>query len=159
MNFVPNNFKVATLQLDLDCVTADVKLGTRMMPPSFLDFTDSESDIQTPASCYDFLFPLLLRSSTDSLLYYLDFSPSFRGCLMPKPGFLNSVPRMASLLCLLMDVSFTSCTTCCTACFLLSHRPLTLYIRLGFSAMDTAWSVRRVSTYIKTAPPVLISLT
>lgn len=53
MNFVPNNFKVATLQLDLDCVTADVKLGTHMMPPSFLDFMDSESDIQTPASHSD----------------------------------------------------------------------------------------------------------
>ena len=109
--------------------------------------------------CYDFLFSLLRRSSADSLLHYLDFSPSFRGCLTSKPGFHNSAPRMASLICLLMDVSFTSCTTCCTDCFLLSHGPLTFYIRLSFSAMDTAWSVRRVSTYIKTASPVLISLT
>ena len=31
----------------------------------------------------------------------------------------------------------------------LSHRPLTFYIRLSFSAMDTAWSVRWVSTYIR----------
>ena len=55
MNLVPNNFNVATLRLDLDCVMVDVKLGTRITstPPSFLDLTDSESDIQTPASHSD----------------------------------------------------------------------------------------------------------
>jgi hypothetical protein len=53
MNLMPNNFKVATLRLDLDCALANVKLGTRMMPPSFLDLTDSESGIQTPASHSD----------------------------------------------------------------------------------------------------------
>ena len=42
----------------------------------------------------------------------------------------------------------------------LSHKPLTLYIRLSFSTTNTAWSVRQVSMYIyKTTSPVLVSLT
>ena len=31
----------------------------------------------------------------------------------------------------------------------LSHGPLTIYTYLSFSTLDTAWSVRRVSTYIR----------
>ena len=31
---------------------------------------------------------------------------------------------------------------------LLSHRPLSFYTRLSFPTADTAWSVRRVSTYL-----------
>ena len=61
-------------------------------------------------------------------------------CLNPASISL----RRAWLTSPLSRTSFTSCTTCCTANLLLSHGPLTLYIRLCFSALDTAWSVRRV---------------
>ena len=45
--------------------------------------------------CYDFSFLFLHRSSVDSLLLCIDFSPSFCGCLTPKPGFHYFTPRMA----------------------------------------------------------------
>ena len=51
--------------------------------------------LQMHNHCYDFLFSFLLRSSADLLLHYTDFSPSFCGCLTPKPGFHYSAPRMA----------------------------------------------------------------
>ena len=75
-------------------------------------------DVEGDVACYDFLFSLLLRSSADSLLYYLDFSPSFRGCLTPKRGFLCFAPRMAYFYLTFPWTSFTSCATCRTACFL-----------------------------------------
>ena len=54
-----------------------------------------------------------------------------RFCLIPHGRLLLHAQRVAQ------PTSF------------LSHGPLTLYIRLSHSATDTAWSVRRVSTYIR----------
>ena len=61
---------------------------------------------------------------------------------------------------LITDVLFLHVQRVAQPTSFLSHGPLTLYIHLSFSATDTAWSVRRVSTYVyKTASLVLVSLT
>ena len=97
--------------------------------------------------CYDFSFLLSHRSVDASLLLWTNFFSSFADALCLNPASITS--RRAWPLSSLSWTSFTSCATCCTASILLSHGPLTLYIRLSFSALDTAWSVRRVSIYIR----------
>ena len=108
-------------------------------------------------TCFDFSFLLSHRSVDTSLLLWTNFFSSFVDALRLNSASITS--RRAWLTFSFSRTSFTSCTTCCTAYLLLSHRLLTLYIRLSFSALDTTWSVRRVSIYIKTTSPVLISLT
>ena len=123
-------------------------------PTSLLLYTKSQTS-KYPVSpshlllhmCYDFSFLLSHRSSDASLLFWTNFFPSFVDALRLNPASITS--RRAWLTSPFSRTSFTSCATCCTAYILLSHGPLTLYIRLSFSALDTAWSVRRVSTYIR----------
>ena len=95
------------------------------------------------------LFLLSHRSSDASLLFWTNFSSSFVDALRLNSASL-ALRRAWPILTLrfhgrlLLHVQHVALPTS-----LLSHGPLTLYIRLSFSATDTAWSVRRVSIYIR----------
>ena len=77
------------------------------------------------------------RSSTDSLPLFYHLLPA------PLEWSLYSIPFLP-----LTDVFSSSCALDCTALSLLSHRSVSLYIHLSFSTKNTAWSVRRISTYL-----------
>ena len=68
---------------------------------------------------------------------------------MPKPGFSYFTPRMAYFFSItdvfyfMYNVLYSLSPSIARTTYLL------LYICLSFSAMDTAWSVRRVSPYIR----------
>ena len=59
----------------------------------------------------------------------------------------------------LMDVLLLHVQFAAQPTSFLSHRPLTIYIRLSFSAENTAWSVRRVPMYLYDDFPCTFSLT
>ena len=66
---------------------------------------------------------------------------------MPKRDFCCYTSRMALLL--LHGRPFSSCVATHTAFFhSIARTTFSIYIRLSFSTKNTAWSVRRVSTYI-----------
>ena len=79
--------------------------------------------------------------------------------LTPKRGFLYYAPRMA-LFFSSHRRHLTSCVTSYTALFLFYRTAnLSIYIRLSLSTENTAWSVRRVHTYINRRYLLYFSLT
>ena len=99
------------------------------------------------ALCYDFSFLSLCRSSRDSLSRWTNFAPSLEDTLRLNPASITS--RRAWLYFFsLTDVLLVLAQFAAQPTSLLSHEPLTIYIRLSFSATNTAWSVRRVSMYL-----------
>ena len=109
----------------------------------------SKPEHATATSCYDFSFLSLHHSSSDSLSRWTNFASSYQDALHLNPVSIvshrtwpTSILRFHGRL-LLHEQHVAQ-----PACFL-SHGPLTFYIRLGFSTMDIAWSVRWVTTYIR----------
>ena len=105
---------------------------------------------RSSVGCYDLSFLFFLqRSSNDSHSPWTNFSSSFADALCLNPASIALCHAwLVSLFYLLTDVLLLHVQHIVQPTSLLLHGPLTLYIRLSFSATNTAWSVRRVSMYI-----------
>ena len=115
---------------------------------SYIEFAMEEITVtESDGNCYDFSFLSLHHSSHDSLSRWTNFAPSLEDALRLNPASITS--RRAWLYFFsLTDVLLVHAQFAAQPTSLLSHGPLTIYIRLSFSATNTAWSMRRVSMYL-----------